>query len=84
LHKGGENNVLALQLTYDPAEDVLIAGEPFSFGTLIRAQALGDFEALRAHQRRVMRIHLGDELLANLEKLIEVVAGRGRQRAEEE
>ncbi len=84
LHKGGENNVLALQLTYDPAEDVLIAGEPFSFGTLIRAQALGDFEALRAHQRRVMRIHLGDELLANLEKLIEVVAGRSRQRAEEE
>jgi len=84
LHKGGENNVVALQLTYDPAEDVLIAGEPFSFGTLIRAQALGDFEALRTHQRRVMRLHLGDELLANLEKLIEVVAGRGRQRAEEE
>ncbi len=84
LHKGGENNVVALQLTYDPAEDVLIAGEPFSFGTLIRAQALGDFEALRAHQRRVMRIHLGNELLANLDKLIEVVAGRGRRRAEEE
>jgi len=84
LHKGGENNVVALQLTYDPAEDVLIAGEPFSFGTLIRAQALGDFEALRAHQRRVMRLHLGDELLANLDKLIEVIAGRGRRRAEEE
>jgi len=84
LHKGGENNVVALQLTYDPAEDVLIAGEPFSFGTLIRAQALGDFEALRTHQRRVMRLHLGDELLANLDKLIEVIAGRGRRRAEEE
>ena len=81
LHKGGENNVLALQLTYDPDEDALIAGEPFSFGTLIRAQALGDFEALRAHQRRVIRLHLGRELEASLDKLIDAVADRGRRRA---
>jgi len=81
LHKGGENNVLALQLTYDPDEDALIAGEPFSFGTLIRAQALGDFEALRTHQRRVMRLHLGRELEASLDKLIDAVADRGRRRA---
>jgi transaldolase/glucose-6-phosphate isomerase len=78
LHKGGENNVVALQLTYDPAEDAPIPGEPFSFGTLIRAQALGDFEALRAHQRRVMRLHLGRELEANLDKLLDAIASQSR------
>ena len=79
LHKGGANNVLALQLTYDPEEDVLIAGEPFSFGTLIRAQALGDFESLRAHQRRVLRLHLGSDLKAGLDKVIRAVTGNARR-----
>jgi len=79
LHKGGANNVVALQLTYDPEEDVLIAGEPFSFGTLIRAQALGDFESLQAHQRRVLRLHLGSDLKAGLDKVIRAVAGNARR-----
>lgn len=79
LHKGGANNVVALQLTYDPEEDVLIAGEPFSFGTLIRAQALGDFESLKAHQRRVLRLHLGTDLKAALDKVIKVVSGGTRR-----
>ncbi|MCS7054975.1 MAG: bifunctional transaldolase/phosoglucose isomerase [Thermoflexales bacterium] len=79
LHKGGANNVVALQLTYDSQEDVLIAGEPFSFGTLIRAQALGDFESLKAHQRRVLRLHLGADLKAALEKVIQVVSGGARR-----
>ncbi len=79
LHKGGANNVVALQLTYDPEEDALIAGEPFSFGTLIRAQALGDFESLRAHQRRVLRLHLGSDLKAALDKVIRVVSGGTRR-----
>ncbi|MDW8394815.1 MAG: bifunctional transaldolase/phosoglucose isomerase [Anaerolineae bacterium] len=75
LHKGGANNVVALQLTYDPEEELLIAGEPFSFAALIRAQALGDFEALQAHERRVMRLHLGRDLEAGLRKLINTLAG---------
>ncbi|RMG65131.1 MAG: bifunctional transaldolase/phosoglucose isomerase [Chloroflexi bacterium] len=79
LHKGGANNVVALQLTYDPKEDVLIAGEPFSFGTLIRAQALGDFESLKAHQRRVLRLHLGADWEAALGKVIKVVSGGSRR-----
>ncbi len=79
LHKGGANNVVALQLTYDPQEDVLIAGEPFSFGTLLRAQALGDFESLKAHQRRILRLHLGADLEAALGKVIKVVSGGARR-----
>jgi transaldolase/glucose-6-phosphate isomerase len=79
LHKGGANNVVALQLTYDPEEEVLIAGEPFSFATLIRAQALGDYESLQAHGRRVLRLHLGYDVDAALKKIIKVLSGGTRR-----
>ncbi len=79
LHKGGANNLVALQLTYDPEEEVLIAGEPFSFATLIRAQSLGDFESLQTHERRVLRIHLGYDLDAGLKKVQKVLAGGTRR-----
>ncbi|MFN3705520.1 MAG: bifunctional transaldolase/phosoglucose isomerase [Thermoflexales bacterium] len=79
LHKGGANNVVALQLTYDPEDEMLIAGEPFSFGTLIRAQALGDFESLRARGRRVMRLHLGGDFALGLEKVLKVLRGSTRR-----
>ncbi|MCS7087799.1 MAG: bifunctional transaldolase/phosoglucose isomerase [Thermoflexales bacterium] len=76
LHKGGDNNVVALQLTYDPAEETLIAGEPFSFATIIRAQALGDYESLKAHGRRVMRLHLGRDVEAGLQKVLRALEGQ--------
>jgi transaldolase/glucose-6-phosphate isomerase len=79
LHKGGANNVVALQLTYDPEEEVLIAGEPFSFATLIRAQALGDYESLQTHGRRVLRLHLGYDVDASLKKIIKVLSGGTRR-----
>ncbi len=79
LHKGGANNVVAFQLTYDPAEELLIAGEPYSFGTVLRAQALGDYESLAAHQRRVMRIHLGGDVVAGLKKVTKSASGGTRK-----
>jgi len=57
LHKGGANNVLALQITADSAVDAPIPGEVYSFGTLIHAQALGDWQSL-SHGRRALRVHL--------------------------
>ncbi|MBH0179073.1 MAG: hypothetical protein HP491_14735 [Nitrospira sp.] len=36
-----------------------IPDKPFSFGTLARAQAAGDVDSLRAHQRQAIRIQLG-------------------------
>jgi glucose-6-phosphate isomerase len=41
-----------------PRVDVAIPGEPFSFGTLELAQALGDFASLDAARRRAIHIHL--------------------------
>jgi transaldolase/glucose-6-phosphate isomerase len=59
---------------------LLIAGEPYSFGTVIRAQALGDLESLLAHNRRAMRIHLGPDITAGLKKVIKSVAGATRKK----
>jgi transaldolase/glucose-6-phosphate isomerase len=57
-HKGGRNNGLFLEITADETEDIEIPGEGISFGVFEHAQALGDLEALQAHGRRVLRIHL--------------------------
>jgi hypothetical protein len=58
LHKGGANNIIALQITADNPVDAEIPGEAYSFGALIRAQALGDWQALEARGRRALRVHL--------------------------
>jgi len=57
-HKGGPKNALFIQITADPEADVDIPTEGLSFGTLIRAQALGDYEALVEAGRKVLRVHL--------------------------
>jgi transaldolase/glucose-6-phosphate isomerase len=79
LHKGGANNLLAIQLTYDAEEELLIAGEPYSFENVIRAQALGDYESLLTHNRRVIRLHLGDDIPTMMKKIIKAAAGGNRK-----
>ena len=60
LHKGGPNTGVFLHLVGDDPADVPIPGEKFSFGVLKQAQALGDFQALRNHGRRVLRVQMAD------------------------
>src|SRR5438067_1912029 len=60
LHKGGPNTGVFLQIVGDDVKDLEIPGERFSFGVLKQAQALGDFQALRNHGRRVLRVQLRD------------------------
>jgi transaldolase/glucose-6-phosphate isomerase len=77
-HKGGPNTGLFLQLTVDEHEDVPIPGQPYTFGDLRRAQAMGDLEALRKHGRRVIWIHLGSDVaegLSSLKKHVESALG---------
>jgi transaldolase/glucose-6-phosphate isomerase len=57
-HKGGPKNSLFLQITAEPQKDMEIPGEGLTFGTLISAQALGDYEALIEEGRKVLRLHL--------------------------
>jgi transaldolase/glucose-6-phosphate isomerase len=65
---------LFIQITADDAQDLPIPGEPYSFSILKQAQALGDLRSLESKQRRVIRLHLGKDVpaqLARLEKLVE-------------
>ena len=73
LHKGGANNGVFIQITADAVKDVAIPGEPYTFGTLIRAQAVGDLQALKSHKRRAVRIHLGEDVKGGLRQLQEAV-----------
>ncbi|MEI7988563.1 MAG: bifunctional transaldolase/phosoglucose isomerase [Chloroflexota bacterium] len=68
-HKAGTNEGLFIQITMDNSEDIEIPGQGISFGTLERAQALGDFEALQTRGRRLMRIHFSS--LDMLKKVID-------------
>jgi len=58
LHKGGPNTGVFLLITTGSAEDVDIPGQPYTFATLERAQALGDFSSLDAAGRRALHVHL--------------------------
>jgi hypothetical protein len=73
LHKGGGGNGVFLQLTGGPSQDVPIPGEPFTFGTLVRAQAVGDIESLASRERRVLSIDLGEDVDRGLETLRDAV-----------
>jgi hypothetical protein len=57
-HKGGPGNALFIVITTESPADVEIPNEGLTFGTLIRAQALGDYEALIEAGRKVLRLHL--------------------------
>jgi transaldolase / glucose-6-phosphate isomerase len=73
LHKGGANNGLFIQITCDDPEDVQIPGEPYSFSVLKQAQALGDLAALQGKGRRVIRLHLGADVQAGLDRLMGIL-----------
>jgi transaldolase/glucose-6-phosphate isomerase len=77
LHKGGPNTGVFLQLVGDDPIDLAIPGETFTFGILKQAQALGDFQALRNHGRRVLRIQVAD-VAQGLEKIRQSVAASVR------
>jgi glucose-6-phosphate isomerase len=60
LHKGGAPVGVFLQITGNLAPDLDIPDRPFSFGTLISAQAMGDAKVLAAIPRPVLRLHVTD------------------------
>ncbi|HLH21873.1 MAG TPA: bifunctional transaldolase/phosoglucose isomerase [Chloroflexota bacterium] len=82
LHKGGPPTGLFLQFSADDPEDVPIPGQSYTFGTLKRAQALGDLQALQARGRPVRAIRLHGDLEAGLRHLaaaLDATAARARR-----
>jgi transaldolase/glucose-6-phosphate isomerase len=69
LHKGGPNTVLALQIIDKIEQDLIVPETGYSFATLIEAQALGDYQALKQRERRVLRIAIEPDTVEGLKKL---------------
>jgi len=59
LHKGGAPVGVFLQLVDDGSAGVAIPGQPYDFAALVRAQAIGDGEALRSRGLPFLRVELG-------------------------
>jgi glucose-6-phosphate isomerase len=59
-HKGGPAVGVFLQITGVVTSDLEIPGQPFTFGRLQMAQALGDLQALHGRSRPAIRLHLTD------------------------
>lgn len=76
LHKGDSGNGFFIQFISDFQNDTPIpddAGKEessISFGTLIKAQALGDRQALIDNKRKVLTIDLGKNIYESLSKLL--------------
>ncbi len=73
LHKGGPNSALVLQIVDQPADNLAVPETDYSFGQLIRAQALGDLAALKKKRRRVLRINLASDTAGGLRRLAEAL-----------
>ena len=75
LHKGGPDTGLFLQLVDEPAEEVPVPETDYTFKAMIRAQALGDYQALLQRRRRVLRVNLGADTAAGLEFVLAAIRG---------
>lgn len=79
LHKGDGGNGFFIQFISDIENDLSIPDEAgkdessISFGTLIKAQALGDRQALLDNGRKVIRLDLGRNIEENLNYLTQSV-----------
>jgi transaldolase/glucose-6-phosphate isomerase len=81
LHKGGAANGVFIQLSAEAANDLPIPGEPFTFGVLEAAQALGDYESLASRGRRALRVSLGADVDTGLRTILAVVNEKPAKRA---
>ncbi len=76
LHKGDAGNGLFIQFTSSIEEDLPIPENPgeektsITFGILIKAQALGDRQALVDNKRKVITIDLGSNVKSSLENFL--------------
>lgn len=73
LHKGGGDNCVFLQLIDDAGEHVHVPETDFTFRRLIRAQGLGDLEALGQCERLALRVRVGGPEGLGLRRLIQLV-----------
>lgn len=73
-HKGGPDTGAFLLITSEDATTTQVPDASYSFSVLKRAQALGDLQALQAHGRKTVRVHLR-ETSARAEALRRILRG---------
>jgi len=70
-YKVGTKDAAFLVITREPAPDLAVPGRKTSFGTVERAQALGDAKVLAERGQRVLIVHLQrDDALSQLVDLV--------------
>ncbi|MGH9333786.1 MAG: bifunctional transaldolase/phosoglucose isomerase, partial [Vicinamibacteria bacterium] len=74
-HKGGPETGVFLQITCDDAADIPVPGQKYTFGIVKAAQARGDFDVLAERKRRILRVHLGPDVVGGLKSLEHLVEG---------
>ncbi|MGH9815501.1 MAG: bifunctional transaldolase/phosoglucose isomerase, partial [Candidatus Acidiferrales bacterium] len=74
LYKGGPPSGMFLQITAADAQDVPVPTQPFTFGQLKMAQALGDLESLATRHKPALRLHLTQGAAAGLEQLRQAIS----------
>ncbi|MFN0070676.1 MAG: bifunctional transaldolase/phosoglucose isomerase [Chloroflexota bacterium] len=76
LHKGGPSSGAFVQIVCDNAAELPIPEAPYSFAVLNKAQAVGDYQALKAHGLRVIRLDVGRSALTGIQELTHLIAGK--------
>ena len=79
LYKGGPDTGVFLQITCDEAEDLPVPGRRVTFGVVKASQARSDFKLLANLNRRVLRVHLGQDVERGLLSLKGSIAAVLRQ-----
>jgi transaldolase / glucose-6-phosphate isomerase len=74
LHKGGPPSGVFLQLVDRGREGVEVPGQRYDFAALVRAQAIGDGQALRANELPFLRVELGDDVARDIAALAAALA----------
>jgi len=72
-HKGGPATGVFLQLIHDGGEDVEIPDADYTFNELKNAQATGDLNTLRAHDRPAERVRLEGNPVEEVERLTQKI-----------
>ncbi|WP_018263164.1 bifunctional transaldolase/phosoglucose isomerase [Methylobacterium sp. WSM2598] len=67
-YKGGPDSGVFLQITAE-GPDLPIPGRAVGFGTVLAAQARGDFGVLSERGRRALRVHVKGDLTAGLDRI---------------
>lgn len=72
-YKGGPNTGVFFQITAEHPNDIQIPLQRYSFGSVIKAQAEADFQVLVDRNRRVLRVHLGNDVTFGLQQFYKLI-----------